>query len=778
MEAKKLGGFSVVSDRAASDLEAFEWNSTMDLLACLTAAPDSTMSIYRLLSEDQSPKLLSEKITGVGSSLAWSPCGRRVAVGDRLGGITLFDGETGSVLHSRRSHSAPVTALCWVDGHYAYEEPAWSEMLPPLLTVPSAPSNMFAETPSREDLNSSKFSILASVDEVGHVVLAAGGTFPVQVKDIFEDQHQLQPRCRNPMALQLSPDLRCLAVLLGPGSPSMATPDVRTPPSQASQQVHSPGGGSPAKKSTSSDLAVVVLDVRRLAIRRKELAQCSAMAERLCGVANYTQQAVDTLGTVWRSSASGFVNKIRALTECIEAYSGAGSRAMAVHSELLFTLCTGNPSDPVHAFLTRQSTPQQLSRLEKSLMQALDYVNLVTCSHLQVAVQHMLTILQELKVCAGWDRFASIGLDSALISQLEEQVMRFGALTEQLLLDSSHSRRFARTVFHLLLYQAQKLSEGATPDNTTGTPSSRLDPAHCTAPNPSDVEDFVARQQSLELKEVTSRIGSRAKASEADEEEVEASLAFQVTQLVSLARGLGQRICSAMARHSAPLMCESFSAPSPWHCVASPELRAVASADAASLVPSPRGIGLPRVHMAWEDLSTNQGKGLKETLPEQLLILWCGGSLEAQLHLARIHLPVGAPGAAIQPQSQLATLKVNSDGNGHFMLSRSYDASHVAALILEEGESKQPTATVCLLDISALEFHPPGEEVPMVLNQLPQEALRQSAPLPESYLWASSMRVMSHRGVCSIYSWRKRRLLTLDLEDEDDAEDDDMALQS
>mmetsp|Transcript_17339 Transcript_17339/g.38426 ORF Transcript_17339/g.38426 Transcript_17339/m.38426 type:complete len:775 (+) Transcript_17339:77-2401(+) len=774
MEAKKRGGFSVVSDRAASDLEAFEWNSTMDLLACLTAAPDSTMSIYRLLSEDQSPKLLSEKITGVGSSLAWSPCGRRVAVGDRLGGITLFDGETGSVLHSRRSHSAPVTALCWVDGHYAYEEPAWSGMLPPLLTVPSAPSNMFAETPSREDLNSSKFSILASVDEVGHVVLAAGGTFPLQVKDIFEDQHQLQSRCRNPMALHLSPDLRCLAVLLGPGSPSMATPDVRSPPSQAS--VNSPEGGSP-KKSPSSDLAVVVWDVRRLAIRRKELAQCSAMAERLCGVASYTQQAVDTLGTVWRSSASGFVNKIRALTECIEAYSGAGSRAMAVHSELLFTLCTGNPSDPVHAFLTRQSTPQQLSRLEKSLMQALDYVNLVTCSHLQVAVQHMLTILQELKVCAGWDRFTSIGLDSALISQLEEQVMRFAALTEQLLLDSSYARRFARTVFHLLLYQAQKLSEGATPDNTTGTPSSRLDPAHCTAPNPSDVEDFVARQQSLELKEVTSRIGSRAKASDA-EEEVEASLAFQVAQLVSLVKGLGQGISSEMARHSAPLMCESFSAPSPWHCVASPELRAVASADAASLVPSPRGIGLPRVHMAWEDLSTNQGKGLKETLPEQLLILWCGGSPEAQLHLARIHLPVGAPGAAIQPQSQLATLKVNSLGSGHFMLSRSYDASHVAALILEEGESKQPTATVCLLDISALEFHPPGEEVPMVLNQLPQDALRQSAALPESYLWASSMRVMSHRGVCSIYSWRKRRLLTLDLEDEDDAEDDDMALES
>ena len=526
------------------------------------------------------------------------------------------------------------------------------------------------------------------------------------------------------------------------------------------------GTSSPSKRNLGNDLAVVALDVRWFAIRKKELAQCSAMAERFCSVATYTQQAIDTLGTVWRSAASGFINKIRALTDCMQAYSGAGSRAMTVHSELLFTLCTGNPSDPVHAFLTRQTTPQQLARIEKSLMQALDYVNLVTCSRLQVAMQHMLTILQELKACACWDRFLSIGLDPALITELEEQVMRLSALTEQLLLDSSHARRFARTLFQLLLYQAQRLSEGA-PD-TTGTPSSRLDPATCTAPNPSEVEDFVMRRQSLELKEVTSRIGARTKAS-APEEEMEASLSSQVIQLVSCAEGLGQRLCRAMERYTSPLFCESFSVTSPWHCVASPELRAVASADAASSVPSPRGLGRSIVHMAWEAQNKSEEKS-KDAVPQQLLILWCGGT-PAQLHLARIHLPM-TPGAG-EPQSRRACLKVNSSGTGHFLLSRHYDASHVAALILEESESKQPTASVCLVDITDLEFHAAEKEVSVVLSALPQEALRQSAPLPESYLWASSMRVMAQRGICSIYSWRARRLLTLDMEaGEDDMEDD------
>lgn len=669
--------FRIFSDRSASDLEAFEWNSTMDLLACLTAAPDSTMSIYRLLSEDQSPKLLSEKITGVGTTLAWSPCGRRLVVGDRLGGITMFDGETGSVLHSRRSHSAPVAAFCWMDGKYMVEEPAWSRMLPPLLTVPSAPSNMYAETQSRDEEWTSNFTILASIDEAGQLILAAGGTFPLQATDLNEEETFQHLRSRGPMAIELSTDLRCLAVLLGPGGKSIRSPEnphVRTPLPQTPNQGNSPQGWSASGRS----LAVAVLDVRKFAMRRKELAQCSSMVERFCAVASYTQQAVDTLATVWKSAASGFINKIRAMTDCIQAYAGAGSCTISsrdsVQSELLFTLCTGNPSDAMHAFLTRQTTPQQLSRIEKTLMQALDYVNLVTCSRLQVAVQHLLAILQELKAYANWIRFSSIGLDLGLLEELELRVMKFSGLTEQLLIDSSHARRFARTLFHLLLYQAQKLTEG---NEATGTPSSRVDTASCSAPNPSDVEGFLARQQSLELHEVTMRIGNRTKSSPPPAvagssgeglEDPEASLASQVAELVALSGGLGQRICQAMARQSAPLLCESLAAPPPWCCVSSPELRAVASADAASWVPSPRGLGRPIIHMVWEDLSTDKGHGVKETLPEQLLLLWCGGDPpEAHglgsfscLHLARIHLPIGRFGNSIQPTLQLAKLKANS----------------------------------------------------------------------------------------------------------------------
>ena len=49
---------------------------------------------------------------------------------------------------------------------------------------------------------------------------------------------------------------------------------------------------------------------------------------------------------------------------------------------------------------------------------------------------------------------------------------------------------------------------------------------------------------------------------------------------------------------------------------------------------SPRGLGRPMVHMAWEELP--EPGALRETLPQQLLVLFCGA--EAQLHMARIRL--------------------------------------------------------------------------------------------------------------------------------------------
>ena len=98
-------------------------------------------------------------------------------------------------------------------------------MLPPLLTVPSAASNLLAESLSKEEeLRSSHFSILASVDDAGHVVLAAFGTFPLQQLQLDDNQ-----KVQKLLALELSTDLRCLAVLSQSGDDlSVLVLDVRS----------------------------------------------------------------------------------------------------------------------------------------------------------------------------------------------------------------------------------------------------------------------------------------------------------------------------------------------------------------------------------------------------------------------------------------------------------------------------------------------------------------------------------------------------------------------
>ena len=380
-------------------------------------------------------------------------------------------------------------------------------------------------------------------------------------------------------------------------------------------------------------------------------------------------------------------------------------------------------------------------------------------------MQHLLAILQDLKACSGRQRFKTIGLDLELLLQLEVQTLRFASLSEHLLLECSQARSFARTLFQLLLFQAQKLTESAE-----GTPSTRPDNRGATASvalgtKNEDVDCFVAAmrgRRSLELEEVSQRIGKpQAKPEAKPEATSEESLVAQLAMLATTAEGLGQRLCTTMARQSCKLAERHLELAPPWRSLR-PEL-------AWSDVPSPRGLGRPVVHMVWEDRVRQEE--LAETLREGLRLVWCDGTdMGAQLVLARLHLEVGRCGTAIQPELEMAKLSANTSGSGHLLLCRSYDAARVAVL-LQDG--KLMTTQVCLIDLSAIPFR---KELPVPLTlwtELPQDAVRQSEPLPESYWWASSMRVMSQRGVCSVYSSRARRLLTLDMEaDEDDMEDD------
>merc|ERR1711860_471024 len=75
-----------------------------------------------------------------------------------------------------------------VTGGTVSEDLPWSRMLPPLLVVPTAANNMYAEAPDAEvaERETASFSLLVSIDEGGLVVVSANGTFTLQASQLFE----------------------------------------------------------------------------------------------------------------------------------------------------------------------------------------------------------------------------------------------------------------------------------------------------------------------------------------------------------------------------------------------------------------------------------------------------------------------------------------------------------------------------------------------------------------------------------------------------------------
>lgn len=554
---------------------------------------------------------------------------------------------------------------------------------------------------------------------------------------------------------------------------------------------------------------MLILDVRKLAVRRRELSLAASMAERLAAVAGYARRGAETLAQVWKGAVEGFANKMRGLAEAIEAYSVEDDKS--IHQELLLTCCTGNPSDALHMFLMKQTSVQQLTRLERGLMQALEYATLVVSTRLQVASQHLITVLHEMQACASWEqKFKAVGLELGPLRELMAQAQEFNKLGELLLIECSQARRFVRTLFQVLLRLAHKLADGGA----SASEASQV--ASIGAPTREDLDMFISRlrgRSSLELAEVTGRIGSVAPRTDAAAATTAAagtaaaaavpgsakdsggrktatacaSLVDAAHRLVADAGRVGERINAAVSSRAGVLACLPVYAPSPWASLTLPELRTVASNDAANGVPSPRGLGHTTVSLMWE--------APEENMNARLLVLWSGGGgRQSELHVCRAQVPAAPPGAPAPVQLERLRLRagrlfpssgVHHDGS-HILLCQMYDASRVAALLLQERTSAGGAATaVCLVDISECDFHPvttldtaeveQSSALPPAacLEDLSDGSIRRSAPLPDGYVWASALCSMAARSVCSVYACRSRRLLTLDMEVEGEEDDDE-----
>jgi hypothetical protein len=170
--------FRVYSDREQAPGK-FVWNPTMDLLAVLSSADESAVSVHRLLPDDDEPYLFHEQLPFAASAVGWHPSGRELAVGDVHGNVFILTAEPEDErrLHEvQKLHGSAVASLCWIS--FGAILPEDSVRLPSSFysyaKLPLASIDGHASEPSFPPS-----SLLASLSESGHISFLVDGWLPV-----------------------------------------------------------------------------------------------------------------------------------------------------------------------------------------------------------------------------------------------------------------------------------------------------------------------------------------------------------------------------------------------------------------------------------------------------------------------------------------------------------------------------------------------------------------------------------------------------------------------
>ncbi|CAN1787371.1 Anaphase-promoting complex subunit 4 [Linum perenne] len=174
----------------ASQVKIAEWNPEKDLLSMVT--DDSKILLHRFNWQRLWTVSPGKSIT----SLCWRPDGKAIAVGLEDGTISLHDVESGKLLRSLKSHTAPVVCLNWEEeselsdsgNSLAYEDRT-PRFFPPAPRAPRVAGVVTSDASFMDDnedsyrqlSNSSyqRFNILCSGDKDGSICFSIFGIFPI-----------------------------------------------------------------------------------------------------------------------------------------------------------------------------------------------------------------------------------------------------------------------------------------------------------------------------------------------------------------------------------------------------------------------------------------------------------------------------------------------------------------------------------------------------------------------------------------------------------------------
>ncbi|ONI10243.1 hypothetical protein PRUPE_4G036500 [Prunus persica] len=410
-EAQRVLPFQLQFDKpVASQIKIAEWNPEKDLLAMVTE--DSKILLHRFNWQ---------RLWTV------SPA---IAVGLEDGTVSLHDVENGKLLRSLKSHGVAVVSLNWEEdgqmnkdeqGSISTYEDRTPHYFPPPPRVPRMPGLVSGDTgfiddsedSFRELSNSSqqRFNILCSGDKDGFICFSIFGIFSIgkiNIHNFFVPTLLMDTKaeCRLQNAsvhkVALSKDL-CHLIVICSGELS----EDRKESENRSMTQHGVRG-----------LHCTVLDTSIFWKRKNELHQVAQQASNIEELVEVIRASLSVMHKQWSDAMHTFHEKFDSLSNLI-IDNGLDS---CPQEEFLSLLGGARTSPAVHQFLVNSLGEVGVKRVSKAVCGAGKELQLIVLNHLQPAAEIIAFRMGELRGLSRWRaRYQGIGLDEALINNATEK---------------------------------------------------------------------------------------------------------------------------------------------------------------------------------------------------------------------------------------------------------------------------------------------------------------------------------------------------------------------
>ncbi|KAI7725973.1 hypothetical protein M8C21_031826 [Ambrosia artemisiifolia] len=409
----------------ASQIKIAEWNPEKDLLAMVTE--DSKILLHRFNWQ----RLWTISPGRCITSLCWRPDGKAIAIGLQDGTISLHDVENGKLLRSMKSHTVAVVCLNWEDD--AGEEVSDGNFVP-----------------KYEDRTSRFFPPAPRAPRMPGLVPGETG-FMDESENLSQELSNSSHQRFNILCSADKDGIISFSIfgIFPIGKIDIHDFSVCCP--LANQQVDCKLlNASICKVVLSKDLChltvlcsgelqvpehnlhgfhCLTLDTSIFYKRRNELHQVALQASNIEDLAEVFRASLSVMSKQWSDAMHTFHDKFDSLSSLIHDH-GLDSTPQ---EEFLSLIGGARTSPAVHQFLVNSLGEVGLKRISKLVCGAGKELEVIVLEHLQPAAEMIGFRIGELRGLSKWrSRYQGIGLDETLISNATEkasmlliQVQRF-----------------------------------------------------------------------------------------------------------------------------------------------------------------------------------------------------------------------------------------------------------------------------------------------------------------------------------------------------------------